>query len=164
MDALFTINPGLVVWTFINFTILAVLLGKFAFPAIKNMMQERHDRIQNTIDEAKEANLRAESLLKESQAKLDNAQNEAATILNNGKKQAQQFISDARTEAEVQRTRMIQDAQKEIENQKNKAIVELRKEVAALAVDAAEKIINQKLDREAHMRLIKESMQNLPKN
>jgi F-type H+-transporting ATPase subunit b len=161
---LFNIEIGPVIWTLINFSILFFLLAKFAFPGIKSMMKERETRIQTAIDDAKAANLRAEEILRESQAKLDNAQNEAATILNNGKSQAEQFMANARTEAEAQRKRLIDDAQKEIENQKNKAIVELRKEVAALAVDAAEKILNEKLDKDAHIKLINQSVKNLPQN
>lgn len=164
MDNLLDLQIGPIIWTLINFTILFVLLLKFAFPAIKNMLKEREVRIQSSIDSAKEANDTAQALLKESQAKLDNAQNEAASILNNGKQQAEQFISNARTEAEKQRTRLIDDAQKEIENQKNKAIAELRKEVASLAVEAAEKIIQEKLDKEKHYKLIEDSMKNLPQN
>lgn len=164
MDALFSINLGVVIWTLINFSILAIILGKFAYPAIKNMMKERETRIQTAINNAKEANLKAEQILQESQSKIDNAQNEAAKILSNGKTQAEQFMANARTEAENQRKRMIDEAQKEIENQKNKAIVELRKEVAALAVEGAEKIINQKLDKDAHIKLINDSMASLPNN
>jgi len=164
MDSLFQISPGLVIWTLINFGILMFLLAKFAFPAIKNMMKERESRIQSAIDSAKEANEKAQAILKESQAKIDNSQNEAAKILSNGKNQAELFLANARSEAEAQRKRLIDEAQKEIENQKNKAIIELRKEVAALAVDAAEKILNEKLDKEAHMKLINESVKSLPKN
>ena len=49
-------------------------------------------------------------------------------------------------------------ARNEIQLERDSAIADLRKEFADLTIAAAEKVINQSLDRNAHRRLIDEAL------
>jgi F-type H+-transporting ATPase subunit b len=54
---------------------------------------------------------------------------------------------------------MLERARAEIQQERDAAIAELRKEFADLTISAAEKVIGQSLDRQAHQRLIEEALQ-----
>jgi F-type H+-transporting ATPase subunit b len=57
---------------------------------------------------------------------------------------------DARPEAEA----LIARARNEIQQERDEVITELRKEFTDLTISAAEKVIEQELDKEAHRKLI----------
>ena len=158
------VNPGLLFWSIINFSILLFILSKFAFPAMKKSLQSREEGIKNAIDEANALNEKSQKLLAESQEKLDNAQKEVSQILTTAKNLAEQNIQKANEEAEKSKHIKIEEAKREIERSKNDAISELRNEVADLVVSATEKILEIKLDKESHLKLAKEQIEKLPKN
>lgn len=158
------VNPGLLFWSLINFSILLFILSKFAFPAMKKSLQSREEGIQKAIDEANALNEKAQILLAESQVKLDNTQKEVSEILITAKNLAEQNIQKANEEADKNKNQKIEEAKREIERSKNDAISELRNEVADLVVSATEKILEIKLDKESHLKLAKEQIEKLPRN
>ncbi|MFN3194642.1 MAG: F0F1 ATP synthase subunit B [Chlorobiota bacterium] len=164
MQDIMSVNPGLIIWSIINFSILLFILSKFAFPAMKKSLNQREENIKNAIDEANVLNEKAQKLLQESQEKLDNAQKEVSEILFTAKSKADENIQKAIDEAEKSKTQILEDANKEIERKKNDAISELRSEVADLVVSATEKILESKLDKEEHLKFAKEQIEKLPKN
>lgn len=161
MDAL-SIKPGLFFWTIVNFLFLAFILGKFAIPAILKTLKEREEGIRNSIENANKANLESQRILKEATEKLDNAQLEVNKMVIKGKEQAEAIVAKAISEGETAKNAKIAEALKEIQRSKDNAIVEIRSEVASLVLDATEKILNQKLDRNEHLKLVESYMQKLP--
>lgn len=164
MDTIMDVNPGLLIWSIINFLVILFILGKFAYPAMKKSLHDREDSIRNNIDEANALNEKAQKLLNESQNKFDNAQKEVSEILSNAKSKADENIQKAIDEAEKSKIQILDDANREIERKKNDAIAELRSEVADLVVSATEKILESKLDKEEHLKFAKEQIEKLPKN
>lgn len=163
MDAL-SVKPGLFIWQLINFAVLMIILGKFAIPAIMKSLKEREEGIQNNIDEAKKINAEAIEALKVSQTKIDEAYREVSGIVAKGKEQANIIIQNATAEAESIKKAKLEEAIREIENNKNAAITQLRNEVAGLVVDATEQILNSKLDRDTHTKLVNDYIKNIKQN
>jgi F-type H+-transporting ATPase subunit b len=52
----------------------------------------------------------------------------------------------------------LERARAEIQQERDRAIADLRGEFADIAVSAAEKVINQSLDRQSHQRVIDETL------
>ncbi|MFY8160115.1 MAG: F0F1 ATP synthase subunit B [Candidatus Kapaibacteriota bacterium] len=163
MDAL-SVKPGLFIWQLINFAVLMIILGKFAIPAIMKSLKEREEGIQNNINEAKKINADAIEALKVSQTKIDEAYKEVSAIVSKGKEQANIIIQNATAEADSIKKQKLEEAIREIENNKNAAITQLRNEVAGLVVDATEQILNSKLDRETHTKLVNDYIKNIKQN
>lgn len=163
MDAL-SVKPGLFIWQIINFIVLMLILGKFAIPAIMKSLKEREDGIQNNIDEAKKINAEAVETLKVSQLKIDDAYKDVAVIVAKGKEQANIIIQNANNEAEAIKKQKLVDALREIENNKNAAITQLRNEVAGLVIEATEMILDTKLDKELHSKLVNDYIQKINQN
>lgn len=163
MDAL-SVKPGLFIWQLINFAVLMIILGKFAIPAIMKSLKEREEGIQSNIDEAKKINADAVAAMKVSQTKIDEAYKEVAAIVAKGKEQANIIIQNATAEADSIKKQKLAEAIREIENNKNAAISQLRNEVAGLVVDATEKILNSKLDRDTHTKLVNDYIKNIKQN
>lgn len=164
MDSLLSVNPGLLIWTMINFGIFLFLMIKFGGKAMTAGLKAREDRIRDQIEGAEAANAKAVELLKESQAKIDSAQGEVAAILTKGKEQAEAQIRKASEEADKVKKEKLADTLREIERSKEAALKELRTEVAGLVVDATEKILGEKLDGDKDVKMINSYIEKLPKN
>lgn len=164
MENLLDINPGLLIWTLISFGLLLFILGKFAFPGIIGSLQEREQGIQKNIDEAKKANEEAKALVAQTQEQVNNAYKEVSQIIANGRKQADDIINKANAEADHVKRTKLEEAVKEIEQSKQNAINQIRNEVAGLIVEATEKILEQKLDKENHVKLIESYVNKLHSN
>jgi F-type H+-transporting ATPase subunit b len=164
MDNLLNVDPGLMFWTIINFLILLVLLLKLGVKPITNSLRARESRINDAIDSAEKTNSEAQKLLKESQEKLDNAQREMGEIIQKGREQAEAQIRKASEEADQVKRDKVEEAKREIERSKEAAIKDLRTEVAGLVVEATEKLLEEKLDKDKHIKLIESYIDKIPKN
>lgn len=164
MEGLINVSPGLFIWSIIVFGVVFFILSKFAFPAIIDALKEREEGINNAIASAEAQNKKAQEILAESQAKLDNAQKEIQSILANGKTQAEKIIQNATEEANAIKNQKVEEAKKEIERSKELAMGEIRKEVADLVIMATEKILEEKLDASQHKSLIEKYISNLNNN
>lgn len=164
MDSLMNVSPGLFIWSLINFVVLLFILKKFAFPAILNSIKAREESIKNNIETAEKASLDAQRILKETQDKLANAQQEMSQIVAKGREQAQSLLSKAGEESDRVKQQKMEEAKKEIEASKDRAIAEIRKEMAGLIIEATEKILSEKLDKGQHQQLIEKYIQKLPTN
>ena len=157
----FSINPGLILWTLIVFIVLLALLWKFGWPAILKSVEERERRIQKQLDEAEKARAEAAQLLEQQRRAIEKARNESQEILAKAK-----VVATKEREALLAKTREEQDqllerARREIDAEKEKAILALRKEAVDLAIAAASKLLEQKLDSEADRRLVLDYLASL---
>ncbi len=164
MDALLSIKPGLIIWSMINFLIFFLILYKFGAKPIASALKSREDKISGALAASMEANKKSEELLRQSEAKLDQARDEVNTVISKGREQVESLLRNASEEADKIKRDKISDATREIERSKDAALKELRTEVAGLVVSATEKILDEKLDKNRDYKLIDKYVENLPIN
>ncbi|HIG73715.1 MAG TPA: F0F1 ATP synthase subunit B [Bacteroidetes bacterium] len=157
-------NAGLVFWLALAFTLLLILLGKFAWPAIIGGIEEREQRIETSLNEADRALAEAKQLQADNDAARREAERQAQTILRDAREEAEAIRT-----ADVEKTRaelaeMRESARADIEREKRQALAELRSEVAALAVSGAEKILKKEIDPAAQSALVDDFITELPQN
>lgn len=143
----------------INFVLLLVLLYFIGYRPIRKMLDERSKKIKEGIDQAelaKEAAARAEE---EVQRRLDEARKDGQLILAQAAEMGERLKAEAREEARREAEALIIRARAEIGMERDEAIDKLRQEFADLAILAAEKVINETLDKERHRRLIQEVLE-----
>lgn len=148
MDALLNISPGVIIWTIVNFSIFALLIGKFGWKPLLNSLKEREQSIQDALSRAEEANKKAQHILQENEEKLVKSQQEMMELVREGRAQAQAQLHKALEEAEQIKKTKLSEASAEIEREKESAMQALRGEVSNLVVLATEKILKEKVDAE----------------
>ncbi len=141
-----------------SFVVLFVLLSKLAFPPVTKMLDERADKIRESLEKAEETRVEAERLLDEYRVQMAEARTEAAKVIEQGRTVAEnmknEIIAKAREEAEAEKVKAV-DA---IQAEKAAAMAELQASVADLSVAVAGKIIGQKLTASDHAALIERSI------
>lgn len=164
MDALLSVNPGLMIWTLINFFLFFLLLGKFGFKPMLAALEAREQRINDSIDQAEQANEMAQKSMLESREKLAQAHNEVVELMKEGKVQAESIIRHATEEAEQIKQAKLDEALREIAREKEIALQSLRTEMATLIVQATDKVIGKVVNAEQHRSLIDATVNELSNN
>ena len=129
---------------FVNFGILLLILAKFAGPAARKMAESRSDQIKNALEESAKLRQQASDKLEEYKTKLADAD-----------AQISKMVTDMRTAAEADKTRILDNAAKQAEALKRdaeariaaeiaRARIELKREVSIAAAVAAEKMVRER--------------------
>src|SRR4051794_40523098 len=143
-------------WHLVNFIVLIALLTYFLYRPIGNMLDERSRRIEESLAAAEQARAEVAQADREREELLASTRREIQTLRDEAQQAADRFIAEARTTAQQEAQRIIERAQQEAAAERDQAMSELRREVASLAVQAAERIIRQRLDGPAQQQLIEE--------
>jgi F-type H+-transporting ATPase subunit b len=149
-SGLLSAKLGLFVWTAIAFTIVALLLGKFAWKPIINTLQERESSIADSIASADKVRAEMANLKSENENLLLQAREERSLILKEAKAEKDSIIAEAKNTATVEANRILAEAREQIMNEKNRAMTDLKNQVGTLAIELSEKVLRKELsDRKA---------------
>jgi F-type H+-transporting ATPase subunit b len=114
-------------------------------------MRERQAMIRQQMKDADEAKQRLAEAEKAYQDALKEARAEAAQIRENARAEAQRTIEELRAQAQEESARIVARGEEQLANQRGVIVRELRAEIGTLAVELAEKIIDQRLADDAQV-------------
>jgi len=158
---IFSLDPGLFIWSVITFLILVALLYKFAFNPLMRMQKARQDQIHQSIVEAEKLRDEAQELLVSYKQQLSAAREEAASIVDRARKAGESTKAEVLEEARVQAEATLAKARQQIERDTNQALQRIREEVADLTIAATEKVARTSLSQEDQLRLIQEAINEI---
>ncbi|MCX6149401.1 MAG: F0F1 ATP synthase subunit B [Ignavibacteriales bacterium] len=161
---LLDVNPGLIIWTVITFVLLLLILKKFAWKPILGALDEREKYIKDSLEKSERARDEAEKLLLENKANLARAEENAQKVLAQARDMAEKLINQKTAETEVKVKKMMEDAGAEIKRKTDESFETLKNQVALIAIEAAEKILNENLDKEKQAKIVNKFINELPKN
>jgi F-type H+-transporting ATPase subunit b len=147
MDPMSLVTPaiGLMFWTCIIFTLLIILLRKFAWKPILTAVDDRNEQINSALKAADKARLEIENLNNDNERILLEAKSERDQLLKEARDIKDNIINEAKEKASNEAENILTAAKSQIENEKMKAITELKNSVAVLSIDIAEKVLKNEL-------------------
>lgn len=146
LPSILTPDLGLLFWMFLAFLVVFFVLAKFGFPVIVDMVNERKNFIEDSLQKAHEASERLENIKQEGEAILKEAREKQAAILKEAAETRDAIVEKAQAKAHEESARLLEDAKTQIAAEKQSAIREIRGQVAELSVKVAEKILMQNLE------------------
>src|SRR5262245_14214345 len=133
-NPLVRLDPGLLIWTVITFFALLAVLRWKAWGPILAAIERREKAIRDAIDAAKRDRAEAWKTIEEQKRLLDEARRETASLLEQGRKDAEavkgEMIAKARSEAGS----VVEQGRRQIERETKAAVQQLRDQAAGLAV------------------------------
>ena len=129
----------------VSFTIVLILLRKYAWKPIIGGLKSREESIENALNEAERARAEMAELQSSNEALLKEARVERDTILKEAREMRDQMIADAKSQAKEAADKMTADAREAIHNEKQAAMTELKNQVGQLSLQIAEKVIKAEL-------------------
>ena len=157
------INVALSVWTAITFAILIVVLGKFAWGPILQMMETREKTIADAIESAKKERAAAEAAAAEMRASLEKARNESAELIRRNQQEVAAAKGELMAAAKKESDDLLAAARKTIQEEKRQAIAELRAQTVDMAIEAANRLVQVNMDEKKQKQLVEEYISSLPK-
>lgn len=142
------------VWITLAFGVVLVIGLKFAYPSMTKAMKDRTEKIRADLEAAETARIEAEAEAADYKASLADAHTEAARIVDEARTAAEAVRTERIAAADAEATEVRARANADAESIRAQALADLRSEVAALAVGAAEQVVQHNLDADAQAELI----------
>jgi F-type H+-transporting ATPase subunit b len=136
---------GLIFWTTVVFTLLVLLLKKFAWKPILSAVDERNKSIKDSLAQAEKARSEMSELTANNEKIIAQAKVDRDIILKEARDMKNEIISEAKEKANKEAEKLVSTAKEQILNEKMKAITELKNHVADLSIEMAEKILSSEL-------------------
>jgi F-type H+-transporting ATPase subunit b len=142
----FHIDWKIIIAQSINFIIVLFVLYFLIVKPLKKLMKERSENIEGGLHDAKANAELLANTKKEYDAIVASARNEAHTIFQEGKKEAEVKKAEMMENAKKEVDNMILNGKKVLESEKAKILEEAKIEIVGLVVKATEKLLESKSD------------------
>ena len=145
--------PSLIAYL-VNFGILLGILYLFAYKPLLRVLDQRAQRIRESLDAADQARTAAASSQAAIQQQLDEARREGQRLLDQAREAAGRYREEEMGRARQEAEAFIARARTDIQRERDAAVEEVRTHFGDLAIAAAERVIRRSVDRRAHHELI----------
>lgn len=131
-----------IIWVFVDLLILFVLMKKFLFGPITQMLDDRAQQVSDTLDQADKRLAQQTAHA----AQLASAKQEAAQIIEDARARGQQEYDRLVAEAQTAVQRLDEQAARRRDSERTQMLREAKKEIAALVLLTTAKVSRQKLN------------------
>ncbi len=145
--------PSLVAYL-INFVILLAILSVFAYKPLLRLLDQRSERIKESLEAADRAREEAASSRDAIEEQLNEARREGQRLMETAREAADRYRGEEMDRARQEAEAFVARARADIQRERDTAIQEVRANFGDLAITAAERVIRRSLDRQAHRELI----------
>ena len=150
--------PSLAIYL-VNFLLVLLLLYLFAYKPILRLMDQRAERIRESLEAADTARQEAASSQEAIQEQITEARREGQRIMDQAREASERFRTDEMDKARQEAEAFVERAKQDIARERDTALQEVRASFGDLAITAAERVIRSSLDRQAHEGLINQVLE-----
>jgi F-type H+-transporting ATPase subunit b len=140
--------------TLVNFIILILVLKHILFDKVNKIIDDRNSEVIENITTAENRVKEADELKETYEKQITNLENKGREIVRDAKVKADAQAKEIIQEAEDKTAALIRQTEAEIERLKKKALEDMKEEIGALAIFAAEKILEKQLDHQEQQAVI----------
>ncbi len=145
-----SINIWQIIISLLNLLILFLILKKFLYKPVKNVLADRQKLIDEHFESAKRAEKEAETAKKSYEEKLAGAEAEAGEILKAANKKAERRSDKIVSSAKLKADDIIRQAQNDARLEKQKAKSDIKHEITEVSTMLTEKILEREIKSADH--------------
>jgi F-type H+-transporting ATPase subunit b len=157
-STLITPTTGLMIWTLVTFVIVLIVLKKYAFGPLQEVIETRRKAIGSDLDAAEQARSEAEGALAEYRHQLAESRMEASRIVEDARRSMDEKRRSDLAELEADKQHQLERVRAEIAAETRQSLAAIKQQVADLTVTATEKVLQAKLDESEQKRLIEDAL------
>ena len=140
-----------IIWPIVNIVVFYLLLRKFLFGPVSEVMEKRKKMISSDLDDAAQTKVEAEEIKQEYEKNLAQAKDEAGQIVSDARARAKNEYQNKMDQTKEEIALMKENARKDIEAEKQKTIAGLQTEIAGIA---ASKVVEKEADDKGNEKLL----------
>jgi len=152
------IDWRLLIAQLINFVVLLGVLYKFAYKPLLKLLQDRSEKIEKSLADAKRIEEHLGAAQKEQRRIIADAEREASKVreeaIARAEKQGEELLERTRHQAED----IIAKAKQQIEAHKRQMVSDAQTELAGLVTTACEKVLSDVMDQNIERRLAEKTV------
>ena len=156
-----SINIWQIVISLLNLVLLFLILKKFLFKPVKDIVAKRQTEVESVYDKAAKAQGEADELKSSWESKMKTAQDEADKIVKEATEKADRrnevMLYESREKAES----IIRKAKSEAERDKADAQEYIKKEIVDVSTALSEQVLGREINMDDHKNLIDDFIDNL---
>ena len=160
-EGFISFNTWTALFVLLNTVTMFLVLKKFLFKPVLNMIEGRQKEIDGMYDDAQKAKQDAEDMRCEYQQKLSDATQTGERIVKEavarGQSREEEIIRQANREAEAIRQKAAQD----VDREKRKAVNDAKDEICVIALDIAGKVVGRELSAQDQSQLVDSFIEKL---
>ncbi len=146
-------GPSLIIYL-VNFLLVLGILLLFAYRPILRLMDQRAERIRESLEASERAREEAASSQAAVEEQLVEARREGQRIMEQAREAGERFRAEEMERARNEAENFVERARADIQRERDVVIEEVRASFGDLAMTAAERVVRRSLDRQAHEELI----------
>ena len=160
---LMSVDTTLFIATIVTFVVFAVILAKFAWGPLLQIVDAREKSIREQVESAEKAAADSKATLAQHQELLRGAGRERDEMLARAVKDAEALRADLQAKARGDAEQILARAREQLTREKEQALAELRAQVADIAIEAASRIVKSSLSEDAQRKLVDDYIKELPR-
>lgn len=161
MENLLKPDIGLMFWTVVTFLAMVFILKKIAWGPLLKIIDERESKMKAEMEAAQKNREQMEQLKSEYERQLSEIENRAKALLAEAEHKGLQTRESILKEAEAEARKLAERTRQQLESEKERLIHELRTEVGQLSILAAEKLLQQSIDKKVQDKFVQDFIKNL---
>lgn len=154
----FGINPLLLAAQVVNFGILLLILKKFLFKPILKVLEERKSRIEGSLKNAEEIEIKLARTNEKIDQMLSQALEEGQKIREQSKKEAALFLEETKQKGAILAEEIIKKGEDALKVERQNLQKEVKMELAELVTLALHKVTNKVISKKDQKDLIERSI------
>lgn len=156
-----SINIWHIIMAIGNLLILVLILKKFLFKPVQNILRQREEEVGKIYSDADEALRKANSDKAAYEQKLVDVKHEADALIKTATERAKQESGEIVSAAKHEAERRLRNADEDIELAKKKAAKDMKNSIADMVIELASEVASKEIDSQAHSKLIDEAISSL---
>lgn len=149
-----------IIWGGLSFAIVLLLFWRFVLPRVRQVMEDRTERIEGGLENAEKLQDEAQRLLVDYRNQMNESRTDAAKIRTQAEADRSVIIDEARKDAQQVAANVHDHSLVALEAERSKVVAELQDEVAILALELAEKIVGATLSDDAKAKAVIDKFMN----
>lgn len=145
-----------IIWPIVNIFVFYLLLRKFLFGPVSEIMEKRRKIISKDLQDAAAVKAAAKELKLEYQKSMQKAKDDAGQIVLNAREKAAAEYQMKIKQADEDIAYMKENARKDIEVQKQQVMADVKAEIAGIAFMAAAKVVEKEADSQTDKKLLED--------
>lgn len=155
------INWYLFAFQIVNFTILLFVLKKLLYKPLMNLLEARRVKVEESLKSVETIKQEIASIETTKRTILEESEKQAAAIIKEARTRATELEATLKLDAETKARTMVEAAKKVINEEKNRLVEEAQEEITTLALKAAEKVLEENVDRVRDEAYIKKQLRTV---
>lgn len=157
------IDWRLLIAQIINFVILLLILKKFLYKPILKVLDDRSKKIDKSLKDAQKIESNLAEAKSEKEKEVLAGKMEANQIVEKAKEDSEKLKKEKVAETKKEIEKIIKEAKNEIKVEREEMVAGLRAELADLILLASGKLTGQSIDKQTHLALIDQAIEEFSK-